>query len=1040
MKNSTYSLLLFVCIPFAATTQNPTATVKEYRQSFKTYPFSDPDPVAKTGRIYPYFRYDGFTDQPVQQEWTVVELENEWIKVLILPEIGGKIWTAIEKSTGKPFIYYNHVVKFRDIAMRGPWTSGGIEANYGVIGHTPACAVPVNYLTRQNPDGSASCVISTFDLLTQTRWTLDINLPADKAYFATRSFWHNGTPLEQPYYTWMNVGLKAAGNLEFTYPGLQRLGHEGEVAPWPIDEQGRDLRRYEANNFGSYKSYHVFGQYSSFFGGYWHDEQFGMGRYATRDDKPGKKIWVWGLSRQGMIWEKLLTDTDGQYVEVQSGRLFNQSGAGSVNSPFKYRSFTPYATDTWTEYWFPMLRTGGAVEANTYGTLHAAAEKGQLTLAFCPLQPIASTVRVFVDGQLYFFEKINLKTLETWRIAKPYGGPIEKVRVEIGDHLLEWDGSPEPGALQRPTDMPADFNKNSAYGLYLQAKAWDEQREYALAGPLYDSVLVREPYFMPALTGKAQLCYRNMQYETAAALAQKALSIDTYDPAANYCWGLANAALGYAADAKDGFEIASQSVAYRAAAFTELAKCYARTRDWAKTTHYAQKALESNADNVVALQLLAMAARPTPPLNAEKLRAQDELLTRLRQRDPFNISALIETLTTANALTKELLLTHAKALNHDELPQEKYLDAAAWYADLRDTASALTALGLSPDCPEKYYRAAWLGQTPMANLSKALAISTAQVFPFRSDLKPALQWALKQQPHWKTNYYLGLLHLSRADSTAALGYWQTCADEPDVAPFYLARAALIERTNLEDAEKDLRRAMTLDPQQWRADIALSKFLRRQKRYSASMQVAEMAYRKYRGHYIPGLEYAQALLYTGSYKTCIALLDTLKVLPYEGAQDARLIFRNACLLAALESSDLFAAEDLAEKAQSWPENLGSGKPYLADIDQRVEYYVAAQIQGRQGKDKEANELYELASQRAPGRALNSGEYAAVLALRHLGRLDEARLRLQNWIDNRPDDPIARWSAATFAFPRANDLPQQAIELKDWNGLIYGQFVR
>ena len=118
------------------------ATVREYRKTFRTYPFSDPDPIPNAGRIYPYFRFDGFTDRPVEREWTVVELENPWIRVTVLPEVGGKIWSAVEKSTGKPFLYGNQVVKFRDVAMRGPWTSGGIEANYGIIGHTPNCATP----------------------------------------------------------------------------------------------------------------------------------------------------------------------------------------------------------------------------------------------------------------------------------------------------------------------------------------------------------------------------------------------------------------------------------------------------------------------------------------------------------------------------------------------------------------------------------------------------------------------------------------------------------------------------------------------------------------------------------------------------------------------------------------------------------------------------------------------------------------------------------------------------------------------------------
>jgi hypothetical protein len=226
--------------------QDDRAVVREYKKVFRTYPYSDPNPIPVMGKIYPYFRFDTYTDQGVNQEWTVVELENGYIRVLILPEIGGKIWTAIEKSTGKPFIYYNQVVKFRDIAMRGPWTSGGIEPNYGIIGHTPNCATPVDYLTRTNADGSVSAVIGTLDLLTRTPWRLEITLPPDRAYFTTNSFWHNATPLEQPYYTWMNAGIKAAGNLEFVYPGTQYLGHGGEHAAWPINQSnGRNIAFYE---------------------------------------------------------------------------------------------------------------------------------------------------------------------------------------------------------------------------------------------------------------------------------------------------------------------------------------------------------------------------------------------------------------------------------------------------------------------------------------------------------------------------------------------------------------------------------------------------------------------------------------------------------------------------------------------------------------------------------------------------------------------------------------------------------------------------
>ena len=152
------------------------AQLTEKTMSMPTYPFSDPNPIASPveayPNMYPYYRFDGYTNEAVPKNWKVVELENQFIKVLIFPEIGGKIWTAIEKKTNQPFLYYNHVVKFRDIAMRGAWTSGGIEFNYGIIGHTPNCSTPVDYSTRKNEDGSVSCCVGALDLITRSTWII----------------------------------------------------------------------------------------------------------------------------------------------------------------------------------------------------------------------------------------------------------------------------------------------------------------------------------------------------------------------------------------------------------------------------------------------------------------------------------------------------------------------------------------------------------------------------------------------------------------------------------------------------------------------------------------------------------------------------------------------------------------------------------------------------------------------------------------------------------------------------------------------------
>ena len=134
------------------------ASIREYNEKLKTYDFKDPNPIPifiSDTKIYPYFSFDGYDVNPSIKEFKVIELENNYIKVLITPELGGKVWGAIEKSTGEEFIYKNEVVKFRNISMRGPWTSGGIEFNFGIIGHHPSTATPVDYTFRKNDDESA---------------------------------------------------------------------------------------------------------------------------------------------------------------------------------------------------------------------------------------------------------------------------------------------------------------------------------------------------------------------------------------------------------------------------------------------------------------------------------------------------------------------------------------------------------------------------------------------------------------------------------------------------------------------------------------------------------------------------------------------------------------------------------------------------------------------------------------------------------------------------------------------------------------------
>lgn len=1022
MVNSRCSLrlgLLLAAVAFAATgtearpqvSKAPRATVREYRKVFRTYPYSDANPIPVVGRIYPYFRFDGYTNTPVDQEWTVVELENAYLKVWVMPEIGGKIWAAFEKSTGKAFLYNNQVVKFRDIAMRGPWTSGGIEANYGIIGHTPNCATPVDYQVARAADGSASVTIGTLDLLTRTSWRIEVALPPDRAYFTTRSYWYNGTPLEQPYYTWMNTAIKAAGNLELIYPGTHHIGHGGEASPWPVDPKtGRNLAFYEQNDFGPAKSYHVVGRHEGFYGGYWHDEDFGMARYAARDEKLGKKAWIWGLSRQGMIWEGLLSDQDGQYVEVQSGRLFNQAAEESTRTPFKHTGFAPHAADAWTEYWFPVRGTGGFVKADPHGALNVTSEKGTLRVAFSPLQPIAGAVEIREGDRVLFAGRVSLTPMEPWVQVLDAAVDPARVSVRIGDGLFEYDAAADT-ALSRPVTGPADFDWTSAYGLWMTGKEWIRQREYARARESLEASLAKDRYFLPALGDLAMLDLRERRDRAAWERARLALGIDTYDGLANYVYGLASRRLGRAADAKDGLEVAALSANLRTAAWVELAKAYLAEGRLREADEYGAKAAGADPLALDPWQVRAVAAR----LRGDR-KAADLWLDRLLSIDALNHFARFERYLAAPA--DERAKTAFVSGVRNEMPHETFLELAAWYLSVGRAADARRVLALSAPSTEVLYWRAWLAareKDPGAAglFAEAEAAPPERVFPFRPESIEVFEWAARTSTAWRPKFYLALARWGLNDLAAARELLASLGGAPDYAPFYAARAEAEKPVSRDRALADLERAAAIDPRGWRYGKLLAEHLLEDGQAERAREVAARYAAAAPGNYVLGMLHARTLLRTGRAADADTLLRRLEVLPFEGATEGRTLYREAQLMLAVEAFRASRLEPFFERvkaAREWPEHLGAGKPYPEDTDERLEDWLEAKGLERAGRHADAEaRLARLAGDLRPGFGL----LAAALAQSRLGHAADAERSLRQWAAGIKDAALVEWGRALAA---------------------------
>jgi tetratricopeptide (TPR) repeat protein len=961
---ATLALLIAISAPAFSQEAHP-ATVKESVQKFTSYPYSDPNPIPLPPPVYPYFRWDGFTSVPVEKEWKTVVLENDYIRVMILPEIGGKIWAATEKKTGAPFLYYNHVVKFRDVAMRGPWTSGGLEANYGIIGHTPACSSPVDYLVRTNGDGSVSCIIGTLDLLTRSYWRMEIRLPSDKAFFQTRSFWYNTTPLEQPYYHWMNAGLKASDDLEFIYPGNRYIGHGGEYAAWPVNEKnGKLISWYKNNDFGEYKSYHVFGRYADFSGAYWHKEDRGMIRFGTHDDKPGKKLWIWGLSRQGMIWEKLLTDKDGQYFELQSGRLFNQNTAESSLTPFKHRGFAPYGTDSWEECWYPVDGTHGIVAASEYGALNLQIKKGLLRIYLSPVQAIRDTLRIAIAGREIYKRPIRVKPLELYKdsVELSAGGvpasrsnqpgtPLDEalpdaLTVELGDHLLDYSTQAED-SIARPVQAPSDFNWNSAYGHYLQGCEAMDMKDYHRAGLALDSALEKDANYLPALVKKAELLFRNMRYAEALKLAKHALSIHTEDGSANFIYGLVNDRLGNNTDARDGFDIASQDPAYRSAAYTSLARRYLRMGWLSRALDCTSKALVAQSQNMDALQLRAVLYRLQGDTAQHRATLRD-----IQSMDALNHFSRWEYFL-ADSMAHPL--KEFTSLIRGELPQEVYLEMACWYYDCGLKPEAIRLLRLCPPVAEAKIWLSYLTAEPLdlANLDPTRA------FPFRWETGQVLETMMSKYSSWFLRYQLALIYWDRDRPEEARKLLMDCGDEPSFAPFYAWRAAMMARDDTDAVRRDLLRATQLDPH-WRYAKLLAEYYLLHNDPVKAGDVAEKSYLSHPDNYIMGMLYARTLLLNHEFAACDRLLASLNIIPFEGATIGRELYRETKLMLAVQEMKKHAYKKALvriDEARQWPEHLGVGAPYPEDQDLRLEDWMSHRCYAALGQDKEARGALE-----------------------------------------------------------------------------------
>ena len=363
---------------------------------------------------------------------------------------------------------------------------------------------------------------------------------------------------------------------------------------------------------------------------------------------------------------------------------------------------------------------------------------------------------------------------------------------------------------------------------------------------------------------------------------------------------------------------------------------------------YARKTIDFNKYAVDALQILSCIYR----LQNNKERAE-KILDTLRLYDPLNHFARFENYLWQPTTENKARFTD---LIRNEMPQETYLELAIWYYNIGRKEEAIKVLQLSPTNAEVLYWESFLENKSL----NADQLHPDLVFPFRSETAEVLKTLIQKNDHWLLKYHLALIQWSYDNISQAKQLFEACGNTPDYAAFYAARAKFNLKNDSSQVLSDLQQAAKLDKQQWRYGSSLVNYYLSRKQYEQALKVAKQYKNQFPANYIIGMLYAKTLVLNKQYNTANALLKAIQILPNEGATEGRQLYRENQLMLALdemEKKNYKKALQYIAASRQWPENLGVGKPYSEDIDERVENWLAYESYTRLGNEQAARPMLD-----------------------------------------------------------------------------------
>lgn len=741
-----------------------------------TYPVgpANLNPIISTYRFekpYPYKMYDALEDNKKEVTYETLVIENEYLKVSVLPKLGAKLYSALDKRNGQQVFYHNRTVRPQLVGLTGAWTSGGIEFNFPRA-HRPSSMEEINTYLRENADGSSSIFLGEIDKSTGLRFTVELKLEPGKAYIEQIIRIYNATSLPQRFYFWNTSSYPETPDMEFRYPAKWLVEEfQRKRTPWPYDG-GVDLRH--VRNIKRLSAFFVSNNEEDYFGVYDPTLERGTVHVANHVESPGKKVWAWGDADLGKMWNKILTETDGPYVEYQSGNVYTQAD---------YVFMQPYQNHNWKEYWFQAIRTGPFTFASKHAIVTTRFERGtgdelQLHFTLAANETLnKAAIEIIHSGNTVHKAggdwnpgapvKINIPL--NYKVLSE-GTLRARLVSESGNILFDYVIRKNKSAIDEIDAIPEIHKDDDVTTLFSRIHRAESRTQYREALALVNELLESHPHYIEAQIRKAVILVKMLDYQGAKKVMDQAVAQHPMSPEARFYAGFVEFLLGNLNQARFMLLEINDISMLSPQACILLGKIALREEEYLRAQQYFEKALAAKERSTSAEVLLAYTLR--------KLNRPEQAKAILNQAiavDPLNLLAVTE-LDWLDAYDSRSHLIRSNI--HDLLHAVQfYQEIADWYAVER----LLTTYSDSNDPLVLIHLGSLESRKGRKEQAKALFAAAEKqslnyVFPTLPITLQALYSAIDSLGDAAVHmrYYAGLIYHAAERSNEAEQLWKEC--------------------------------------------------------------------------------------------------------------------------------------------------------------------------------------------------------------------------------------------------------------------------